>query len=152
MLHLEPVTPQNWRDGVFITTDPDHNNPLDEEWVTSTAFSMLQAVYEDSWDCRIVYDGEAAVGFVFYGLWKDGRPLLCRYTIDIDSQGKGYGQRALPLIVRQICGQYGGKKVFVTLEKRNERAVHLYEKFGFRDTGEVDEGENVYMYEIETTD
>ena len=93
MLHLEPVTAQNWRDGVFLTTDPDRRNPLDEEWVTSTAFSMLQAVYEENWDCRIIYDGETAVGFVFYGLWKEDRPLLCRYTIDADWQGKGYGQK-----------------------------------------------------------
>lgn len=150
MLHLEPVTAQNWRDGVFLTTDPDHRNPLDEEWVTSTAFSMLQAVYEENWDCRIIYDGETAVGFVFYGLWKEDRPLLCRYTIDADWQGKGYGQRALPLIVEQISRQYGSRKVYVTLEKKNARAVHLYEKFGFRDTGETDEGENVYVFETES--
>lgn len=150
MLHLEPVTAQNWRDGVFLTTDPDRRNPLDEEWVTSTAFSMLQAVYEENWDCRIIYDGETAVGFVFYGLWKEDRPLLCRYTIDADWQGKGYGQRALPLIVEQISRQYGSRKVYVTLEKKNARAVHLYEKFGFRDTGETDEGENVYVFETES--
>lgn len=149
MLHLEPVTAENWRDAVFLTTDPAHENPLDQQWVTSTAFSMLQAVYENAWDCRILYDGETAVGFVFYGLWKGERPLLCRYTIDIDYQGKGYGQRALPLIVRQICAQYQSRRVYVTLEKENQRAVHLYEKFGFRDTGEVDEGENVYAFEVE---
>ena len=148
MLHLESVTSENWRDAVFLTTDPDHANPLDEQWVTSTAFSMLQAVYEDNWDCRIIYDGDKAVGFVFYGLWKEKRSLLCRYTIDVDRQGKGYGQQALPLIIRQICQQYGSRQVWVTLEKANKRAVHLYEKFGFRDTGEVDEGENVYLYEM----
>ena len=148
MLHLEPVTAQNWRDGVFLTTDPDRRNPLDEEWVTSTAFSMLQAVYEENWDCRIIYDGETAVGFVFYGLWKEDRPLLCRYTIDADWQGKGYGQKALPLIVEQISRQYGSRKVYVTLEKKNARAVHLYEKFGFRGARETDEGESVYVYEI----
>ena len=125
MLHLEPVTAPNWRDGVLLTTDPDRRNPLDEEWVTSTAFSMLQAVYEENWDCRIIDDGETAVGFVFYGLWKEDRPLLCRYTIDADWQGKGYGQRALPLIVEQISRQYGSRKVYVTLEKKNARAVHL---------------------------
>ena len=150
MLQLEPVTRENWRAGVFLTTDPDHRNPLDEEWVTSTAFSMLQAVYEENWDCRIIYDGETAVGFVFYGLWKETRPLLCRYTIDVDQQGKGYGQRALPLIVEQIRAQYHNQQIYVTLEKKNARAVHLYEKFGFRDTGETDEGENVYVYERES--
>lgn len=150
MLHLEAVTAQNWRDAVFLTTDPGRANPLDEEWVTSTAFSMLQAVYEENWDCRIIYERDEAVGFVFYGLWKENRPLLCRYTIDIDWQGKGYGQKALPLIVGQICAQYHSRQVFVTLEKKNQRAVHLYEKFGFRDTGEIDEGENVYVYEAES--
>lgn len=149
MLRLEPVTAENWRDAVFITTDPDHRNPLDEEWVTSTAFSMLQVVYEENWDCRVVYGGEAAVGFVFYGLWKENRPLLCRYTIDVDFQGKGYGQKALPLIVEQISRQYGSRKVYVTLEKANERAVHLYEKFGFRNTGETDEGESVFLYDLD---
>ena len=149
MLHLEPVTRENWRDAVFLTTDPEHENPLDQQWVTSTAFSMLQAVYEENWDCRIIYDGETAVGFVFYGLWKENRPLLCRYTIDVDQQGKGYGQKALPLVVEQISRQYGSRKVWVTLERKNQRAVHLYEKFGFQDTGETDEGESVFLYDLD---
>ena len=149
MLHLEPVTRENWRDAVFLTTDPEHENPLDQQWVTSTAFSMLQAVYEENWDCRVVYDDETAVGFVFYGLWKENRPLLCRYTIDVDQQGKGYGQKALPLVVEQISRQYGSRKVWVTLERMNQRAVHLYEKFGFQDTGETDEGESVFLYDLD---
>lgn len=149
MLRLEPVTSKNWRDAVFLTTDPEHENPLDQQWVTSTAFSMLQAAYEENWDCRVIYDGETAVGFVFYGLWKENRPLLCRYTIDIDQQGRGYGQRALPLVVDQICAQYHSRRVYVTLERANERAVHLYEKFGFRDTGETDENESVFIYDLD---
>ena len=53
-------------------------------------------------------------------------------------------------IVEQIRAQYHNQQIYVTLEKKNARAVHLYEKFGFRDTGETDEGENVYVYERES--
>ena len=52
--------------------------------------------------------------------------------------------------MEQIRAQYHNQQIYVTLEKKNARAVHLYEKFGFRDTGETDEGENVYVYERES--
>ena len=43
--------------------------------------------------------------------------------------------------------QYGTCRVYLTLEKENERAVHLYTAFGFVPTGETDEGEEIYVYE-----
>ena len=43
--------------------------------------------------------------------------------------------------------QYQTNKIYLTLEKANERAVHLYTKFGFVPTGEKDEGEDVDVYE-----
>ncbi len=43
--------------------------------------------------------------------------------------------------------QYGTRRVYLTLEKENERAVHLYTAFGFVPTGETDEGEEIYVYE-----
>ena len=46
MIHLEPITRENWRQAAFVTTDPKRECPLDEKWVTSTAFSIVQSVYE----------------------------------------------------------------------------------------------------------
>ena len=71
------------------------------------------------------------------------------YYMILTTRSKSYGQRALPLIVRQICAQRQSRRVYVTLEKENQRAVHLYKKFGFHTTGEMDEDETVYAFEME---
>ena len=150
MIHLEKITRENWREATFVSTDPDHKCPLDEEWVCSTAFSIVQSVFEPEWESRLIMDDETVIGFVFYGIWDvKNAPLLCRYMIDIDHQGKGYGQAALPVVVEEMKKQYGCPGIYLTLEKENQRAVHIYEKFGFRPTGEQDEGEDIYYLSFE---
>lgn len=146
MLKLSPITAGNWRAACFLSTDPEHKAPLDERWITSNAFSMLQAVYDPSWTCRLILDGDTPVGFVFFGMWPEKQaPLFCRYMIDVDYQGRGYGTQALPLILEEMYALYGKQDIYLTLERENTRAVHLYEKFGFRPTGEMDGSEEVYL-------
>ena len=150
MIRLEKITRENWRQATFVSSIPGHTCPLDEEWVTSTAFSIVQSVYEPEWESRLIMEDEKIIGFVFYGMWdKKNAPLFCRYTIDIDHQGKGYGQAALPLIIEEMKKQYNCKEIYLTLEKENTRAVHIYEKFGFRPTGEKDEDEDIYILNLE---
>ncbi len=145
-LKLKPVTKDNWRAAVFLTTDPERKNPLDQQWITSNAFSLLQTVYDSNWDCRLILAGEKAVGFVFYGYWEEkDRYLLCRFMIDEKYQGHGYGKAALPLAVEQIRKQYGCKDVYLTVEDANIRAIKLYTNFGFVRTEELDETERVYV-------
>lgn len=149
MIHLKKIDRSNWRSATFVTSDPTRKCPLVEEWVTSTAFSIVQAVFEPEWDCRLIYDDDIIIGFVFYGLWAEKQaPLLCRYTIDISQQGKGYGQRALPVIIHEMVDQYHSDRIYLTLEENNARAVHIYRKFGFIPTGEMDGDETVYVYHI----
>lgn len=149
MIYLESINRSNWRTACFITDDPEHKCPLDEEWTTSTAFSIVQATFEPEWNAKLVMNDSKAIGFAFYGMWaKKNAPLFCRYTIDIDEQGKGFGQTALPIIVDAIIKQYNCSIIYLTLEEKNERAVHIYKKFGFVPTGERDEGEDVYVYEV----
>ena len=69
-LKLEKVTPDNWREAAFLTTDPERKMPLDEKWITNNAYSLLQCVYDEEWDCRILMDGDQAVGFVFYNAYR----------------------------------------------------------------------------------
>ncbi len=146
-MKLIPVTKDNWRDAISLTTDPERQNPLDQQWVTSNAFSLLQSLYDPDWDCRLILADGRAVGFVFYGYWEEkDRYLLCRFMIDEREQGKGYGKAALPLIVEQMRRQYGCKDVYLTLEDENARAVHLYTAFGFERTEEMDYNERVYIF------
>ena len=46
----------------------------------------------------------------------------------------------------EIQKQYQCEHIYLTLEESNTRAVHIYRKFGFVPTGEMDEGESVYIY------
>ena len=144
---LEPITPDNWREAVFLTTDPERKNPLDQEWLCNNAFSMLQAIYEPEIHCRLIRADGESVGFAMYEAWelKGGVPLLCRFMIDVDCQGKGYGAQALPVVLEEMYQKYGRRELYITVEQANERAVRMYEKFGFRFTGEVDWDEAIYV-------
>ena len=149
-LKLVPVTKDNWRKAIFLTTDPDRRMNLEEQWIASNAYSVLQSQFEPDWDCRLMLDGDKAVGFVFYGYWQEAdHYLLCRYMIDVNEQGKGYGTAFLPLVVEQIRSQYHCGDVYVTVSEENERAVRLYEKAGFVRTEEMDEEERVYVLKDE---
>ena len=145
-LSLAPVGPDNWKQAALLTTDPERRNPLDQQWVTSNAFSMLQAAYDPAWTCRLICADGRPVGFAFFGLWEErgNVPLLCRYMIDVDRQGRGLGAQALPLVVEEMYALYGTKDIYLTVEPGNTRAVRLYEGYGFRPTGEFDCTEAVY--------
>ncbi len=145
-LRLIPVSADNWKRAVFLTTDPDRNIPLDEKWLTSNAFSLLQCHYDPDWDCRLMMDGEKAVGFVFYGYWREeDRYLLCRYMIDVKHQDQGYGRAFLPMVVELIRSQYGCRDVYTSVHDDNSHALHLYTSFGFERTAEMDAEERVYV-------
>ena len=145
-LALSPIGPDNWKQAALLTTDAERLNPLDQKWVTSNAFSLLQAVYAPAWTCRLILaDGEAA-GLAFFGLWAErgNVPLLCRYMIDVDRQGRGLGAQALPLVLEEMYSLYGRREICLTVEPENVRAIRLYERFGFRPTGEFDCTEEIY--------
>ena len=145
-LKLLPVTKDNWRTATFLTTDPNRKIPLDEQWIANNAFSLLQCQYDPNWDCRILADGDTAVGFLFYGYDTDsGHHLLCRYMIDVDHQGKGYGTAFLPMAVELIRSQYGCRDVYTSVHDDNAHARHLYTSFGFERTEEMDAEERVYV-------
>lgn len=145
-LSLAPVGPDNWKQAALLTTDPERRNPLDQQWVVSNAFSLLQAAYDPAWTCRLICADGRPVGFAFFGLWEErgNVPLLCRYMIDVDRQGRGLGAQALPLVVEEMYALYGTKDIYLTVEPGNTRAVRLYEGYGFRPTGEFDCTEAVY--------
>ena len=145
-LKLAVITAHNWRIATFLTTDPERKIPLDEQWIANNAFSLLQCQFDQDWDCRLLMDGETAVGFVFYGYDRDsGHHLLCRYMIDVRYQNQGYGKAFLPLVVEQIRNQYGCADVYTSVHDDNAPALHLYTTYGFLRTEEMDADERFYV-------
>ena len=129
-LKLVPVTEHNWRQATFLTTDPERKIPLDEQWIANNAFSLLQCCYDKDWDCRIMMDGETAVGFVFYGYDREtGHYLLCRYMIDVEHQGKGYGKALLKELARIAVERGCGRMDWVCLDW-NQPSIDFYRSLG----------------------
>lgn len=107
---------------------------------------MLQCTYDKNWDCRLLMDGDTAVGFVFYGLDTDtGYHLLCRYIIDFRHQNKGYGTAFLPMVIDHIRKQYGCRDLYTFVHDDNTHARHLYQAIGFERTEEMDADERFYV-------
>jgi len=85
-------------------------------------------------------DGEL-LGYVQFGDFAipevDARPgdqELQRLYVDTALQGQGLGQRMLEVALEQLL-LAGAKRVFLQVWEQNERAVRLYERFGFRRVG-----------------
>ena len=73
---------------------------------------------------------------------EDGRYWLWRFMIDKNEQGKGYGQAALAEIIKYFRDN-GADRVLLSTEPENECGLHVYHKAGFKETGEIDDGEAV---------
>jgi|SRR5437899_681489 len=127
--------------------------PDQVDLVAPNAVSIAEAHFEPRAWFRAVYAGEESVGFVM--LYEDpvgdgavaeatpSRPVyyLWRFMIDERHQRRGYGRRALELVVDHVRRQPGARDLLVSVVPREGSAERLYESAGFRRTGRVHHGE-----------
>lgn len=68
-------------------------------------------------------------------------PCHMAHHVPVEHQNKGYGTQAIQEIIR-LAGE-SGKYDFLILDyvPGNDIAKHVYEKLGFRPTGEMNNGE-----------
>ncbi|MCH4887874.1 GNAT family N-acetyltransferase [Acidaminobacter sp. JC074] len=140
LLTLTEVTAETVREVLRLSVADKQKH-----FVASNAISISQAYFSDTaWFRAISYDG-TFVGFVMLDLnIKDEDYYLWRYMIDEKHQGKGFGKRALELVVDFVKKQPGAKAFYTSCVPGEGSPSKFYEKFGFVATGEIDEGEHVY--------
>jgi diamine N-acetyltransferase len=118
--------------------------PEQRGYVADNAVSIAQAHFEPKAWFRAVYADDTPVGFVMlkedvaneeYFLW--------RFMIDGDLQGKGYGRRALDLVVERVRGLPGARELVSSFVPGEHGPCNFYIRYGFIETGEVDGGEHV---------
>ena len=96
---------------------------------------------------RAVYCGDEPVGFVMLS-WKAergpyrGRHFLWRLLIDKRHQRRGIGRAVLTQIVDLVRAD-GGTELLTSYEPGEGEPWPFYQRFGFRPTGEIDDGEIV---------
>lgn len=78
---------------------------------------------------------------------------LLRLMIDEKYQGQGYGSKAVKKIIEFIKTFPAGEAEYCWLSYKqdNTTAQKLYERFGYKETGEVINGENIALLKLSTT-
>ncbi len=99
-----------------------------------------------------IYCDGKMVGFTMFAFDEnyedpDDRYWLWRFMIDEDLQGNGYGTAALQVIIKYFK-DHGANNIRLSTKETNERALTMYRKAGFRDTGEMNDGEIVLQLDL----
>jgi diamine N-acetyltransferase len=123
--------------------------PEQRDFVADNAVSIAQAHFEPKAWFRAVYADETPVGFVM--LWEnrdDEEYFLWRFMIASDRQRRGYGARALDLVVAHVRGLPGARALMSSFVPGELGPRDFYLRYGFVETGEVEDGELVIRLEL----
>jgi diamine N-acetyltransferase len=130
-------------------------SPGQELFVTGVADSLDEAAatpHANPW-YRAIYAGDAPVGFVMLS-WDvmpapgiRGPWYLWRLLINERHQRRGYARAALSQVIELIRAA-GATELFTSYQPGDGEPWPFYESFGFRPTGELDEGEIVLKLDL----
>ena len=112
--------------------------------VAPNAVSIAQAHFSDKAWFRAIYADETPVGFIM--LFDDAdKPdyFLWRLMVAGPHQGKGYGRRAVELLIDYVRTRPEAKELLASYVPIEGGPKEFYLKLGFEPTGEVDDGEIV---------
>lgn len=141
MINFREITEENFEDIISM------KRPQEEQFVASNAISLAQAwLYRKNEDVYpfAIYDDDKPVGFMMLDEDLEERCLtIWRILFPEEHTKKGYGTKAISMIIEMA--RKSGKYDFMTIDyaPNNKIAEHVYQKFGFRPTGEISNGEIV---------
>ena len=135
MIHFRSITEENF-DAIIRMKRPEGEN-----FVAPNAVSLAQAwLYREDNDvfpCAI-YDDDTVVGFLLLEEdMEDERLDLWRIMLAPEHEGKGYGTAAVKLMIQYAKDSGRYKSIGLLCGPENHNARHIYDKLGFRPTGEI---------------
>lgn len=140
MIQLEQINEKNFRDIVNMKLPPEQSN-----FVAPNVVSLAQAwLYYDIARPYAIYNDDTVVGFIMLDWDEDERTAgIWRLMIAQEHQHKGYGRQAMEAAIK--LARESGKIDLMHLDyvPGNKAAHDLYYSLGFRENGEVDDGEIV---------
>ena len=118
----------------------------------SNAYSIAEGHYpadDDSVWMRAIYAEEIPVGFIMTSeVPEEGIYFIWRIMIDAKHQGKGYGEKAIKLLIDRIINIGNPKEILTSHLKGDNDVGGFYKKLGFNYTGEI-VNDNDYMMKME---
>lgn len=139
---LRPVTADNFDEVACLPLLADQR-----AYLAGNAYSIAEASFFPHLVTRAVYAGERPIGFMMYAKPAPGDDSgefgIWRFMISSDHQGKGYGRKALELLITEMRTHTGVRRISISYLPQNERAGRFYASFGFHETGIDEDGEMV---------
>ena len=115
-----------------------------QKMVAPNAISIAQAHFSDKAWFRAIYADETAVGFIMlYDNSENPEYFLWRLMIAGPYQGKGYGRKAIELLVEYVKTRPRARELSTSYVPTEGGPEGFYRRMGFEPTGGVDEGEIV---------
>ena len=137
VIELREVTRENLRAVLNLSVRPEQSC-----FVASNAQSIAEAYFDPTAWFRAVYARDVPVGFVMLAMSPaEGIYYVWRFMIDQEHQGKGYGRRAMELVVDHVRGQPNARRVLLSFTPGADGPEGFYRRLGFTPTGEEEDGE-----------
>jgi diamine N-acetyltransferase len=137
-VELRPITRANLAAVLRLAPAPEQRG-----FVATNSASIAEAHIEPGWTPLAIVAGDTPVGFAMYGQDDaDGSWWLIRYMIAAAAQGQGYGSAALSILLERMRAA-GAGAIRLGVMPENGRAIRLYQRFGFAETGEIEDGETI---------
>ena len=137
MIRLETVNPDNWRLRLKVS-DAQKSFVADSATILARAY----AYRESRSKAYVIYNDTLPVGMaLYYDCAELNAYDLSQLFIDERYQGNGFGMEATKQILDKMKSDSKYDKVILCYIDGNEVAKNMYEKLGFKLTGDRDEDE-----------
>ena len=144
MIHLETITPDNWRLGLKVRDD--------QRGFVSDSAGILARAYayrESRSQAFVIYNDDLPVGMaMYYDVDEEREYNFSQFFIDKRYQRNGFGYEAASLILQKMKDDGRYDKVVLCYIEGDDAARKLYEKLGFHHTGEVYEDEIIMELDL----
>ncbi len=140
-IKLIEVDKQNWVDCINLSLSVHQ-----EGYLASNVATIAESKFESHYNLRAITFNDKVIGMLAF--CKDLEILetpvfwLFRFMIDKQFQGKGLGNIALNLVIKEIQG-LGAQKILTMCKPENSGAFHLYKKNGFKFAGLLEDGDSL---------
>lgn len=136
-IQLRDLTAENFDAVIALAVAEDQR-----DFLNSNVESIAWAYVAPESHPVVIYDGDTPVGLAAYGyIPEDGRCWIMHLMVDHRRQRSGIGRAALEQLLERMTEVSGRASLLVPVNPQNAAAIHLYESFGFEDTGKRQGGE-----------
>ncbi len=143
---LKEITKDNFTECIKLKVRDD------QPYVASNVYSLAESKVDPENIPMAVYAGETMVGFVMYVFDYAERELyIGRLMIDHRYQHMGYGRGVLEVLKEISLQDAGIDKIVLSTNPKNTYGIRVYEKFGFKDTGILEDREEIFVFDLGKT-